>query len=787
MNSKHYPKLVALACVIQAVNATAQTGANKQNSFMLEEIVVTATRRETSLSEVPLSIVAMDQQTLDKQGVRSVGDVMRLTPSITFGQGGQYYGTGQTNIAVRGVFSTSGVPTTGVYIDDTPIQSRTGISPSLTNAYPKIFDLDRVEVLRGPQGTLFGTGSMGGAVRFITPDPLKAPTQFYTRTEVNSTENGDMGYELGVAGGTTIIEDVLGVRASIWQQEEGGYVDRLDRVTKTVAKEDVNSESSTVARIALGWQATDSLVITPSVLYQKLDIDDSSLIEVATSDIGDNDYNSSLYAVPQPHEDEYWLPALKVEFDIGDMTLISNTSYFDRETSTVSDDTALNVILWGAYTGSSLPAQFADDRSNTQNATSQKGFTQEIRLQNTDSANGFDWVVGAFYSDMTTKDSFDASDVNLLEHINFGSDFYGATFDSVEAFFGGVGLYQGQYVISQRSKYNDVQKSVFAQVDYELIDRLTLTVGLRYTDATFDFDNFVAGPLYSSNEGIITAVKSNSKDVTPKFGLSFQATDDNLFYASAAQGVRGESVAEPVGSACADDAARIGFDPLTARKVDADSLWSYELGTKNQLMDGRMVLEGSIYHSKWDDVQTNVLLPGCGVNTTLNFGEATIDGADVSLMVRPLQSLTVSAGVSYMHARYTKQIGDVPGVDRVISKGEHLPVAPWSARLSGEYEFALSQREAYVRGDFTHTRRDGKSLDLASVLVDPDIPRTPSTSVLDLRAGMYFDDLEASFFVNNVLNENALLSYGHDNPGAGIYRSTVYRPRTFGLTLTYRK
>ncbi len=787
MNSKNYPKLVALACVIQAVNASAQTETNNNTSFALEEIVVTATRRESSLSEVPVSIVAVDQQTLDKQGVRSAADIMRLTPSITFGQSGEYYGTGQSNIAVRGIVSTSGVPTTGVYIDDTPVQSRTGVSPSLTNPYPKIFDLDRVEVLRGPQGTLFGTGSMGGAVRFITPDPLRAPTQFYARTEVNHTENGDTGYELGVAGGKQIIEDVLGFRASIWQQEQGGYVDRLDRVTKAVVKKDVNSESSTVARLALGWQATDALVITPAILYQNVEIDDSPLIEVATSDIGDNDYNSSLYAISQPRDDEYWMPSLKVEFDFSDMTLISNTSYFDRETSSVSDDTSLNVILWGAYSGSNLPPQFADNRANTQNKTSQKAFTQEIRLQNTDSTTGLNWVVGAFYSDMTTKDSFDAANVDLLEHINFGSDFYGGTFGSLEEFFGGIGLYEGQYVVSQRSKYKDVQKSLFAQVDYEVIDRLTLTAGLRYTDATLDYDNALAGPLYGTDEFVVTKLKPSNKDVTPKFGVSFQATDDNLFYASASKGSRGESVADPVGGNCGDDAASLGIDPLTARKVESDSLWSYEIGTKNQLMDGRMVLEASAYHSKWEDIQTNVLLPTCGVLTTLNLGEATIDGIDVSMMVRPAESLTFGASFSYMDARYTKQVGEVAGVNRIVTKGKPLPVAPWSMHLSGEYSFSITDREAYVRGDFTHSAHDSTSLDYDSVLTDPDIPRTPSTSVLDLRTGVYFNDLEASFFINNALNENALLSYGHDNFGAGIYRSTVFRPRMIGLTLTYRK
>ncbi len=162
-------------------------------------------------------------------------------------------------------------------------------------------------------------------------------------------------------------------------------------------------------RIALGWRATDNLTITPSVLYQKVTIDDTALIEVATSDRGENDYKNSLYAIPQPHNDEYWLPALKVEFDFGNTTLISNTSYFDRETSTVSDDTSLNVALWAGFPGSSIPPQFADNRANTQNKTSQKGWTQEIRLQSTDSSERLNG-----HSIRTTRDAFDAENVDLL-------------------------------------------------------------------------------------------------------------------------------------------------------------------------------------------------------------------------------------------------------------------------------------------------------------------------------------------------------------------------------------
>jgi outer membrane receptor protein involved in Fe transport len=505
---------------------------------------------------------------------------------------------------------------------------------------------------------------------------------------------------------------------------------------------------------------------------------------VATSDRERNDYRNSLYATPQPHTDRFWLPALKMELALDNAVLISNTSYFTRKTATTSDDTSLNVALWGGYAGSSIPLEFVGNRANTANRTSQKGWTQEIRLQNTDSGERFNWVIGTFYSNSTTRDAFDAENTDLLEMINYGLMNAGEDpVDSVADFLG-VDLYQGLYVVSQRSRYKDVQKSVFAQADYEIVPRLKLTAGLRYTDASFDYQNFVAGPLYAS-DGVTTTLKPTSEEVTPKFGVSFQVDDDNLLYANAAKGVRGSSVAEPVGAGCEDDAATLGFDPLAPRTIQSDSLWSYEIGSKNQLLDGRMAIDVSAYRSKWDDVQTNVLLPQCQVFTTMNLGQAQIDGVDFSAMVVPTNGLTLGVAVSYMDARYTSAL--IVGDTVIRRKGEPLDVAPWSMHLSGEYEFTVRERDLYVRADYTRNTHDSTALNIDSPLVDPDIPRAPATSVLDLRVGVRFNEVDVSLFANNLLNDNPLLSLGHDDAGSGFYRSTTFRPRTIGITATYRR
>jgi iron complex outermembrane receptor protein len=790
---KHFCKALVFGCVsVGAVSAHAQVAdaareprqAASAQSDVLQEIVVTATRREQALSKVPLSVVAMDQQILDKQGVRSADDLMRLTPSITFGQSSQFYGTGQSNISIRGIQSTSGIPTTGVYIDDTPVQTRTGVSPSLTNAYPQIFDLDRVEVLRGPQGTLFGTGSLGGAVRFITPAPVLGGSKLYARSEMSATENGGMGYEAGVAGGAAIVDDTLGFRASISHRYESGYIDRLDRGTGRVAERDINDARSTVGRVALGWKPAEDVTITPSVLFQQSDIDDSSLVDLGSSDTDRNELRNRLFVLPEPHNDRLWLPALKATVDFDGFTLISNTSFLTRKTTTSSDDISLNLALFANYFDYAPPPGLEAPFAFTHNRTSQKSFTQELRLQSADDGP-VNWVTGAFFSRSTTRDQFGGVNTQLLPLINFGLERAGAPPVGSVAEFLGAEPYQGLYVIYQRSRYFDLQKSLFAQVDYEIVPRLKLTAGVRYTDATFELENFVAGPLVAS-EGLPVTLESDSRPVTPKFGISFQADDDNLFYANAAKGVRGSGVSEAEGVRCIDDGAAIGFDPLTARKVQPDTLWSYEVGSKNSLADGRFAIDAAAYHVDWKNVQSTITLPGCQVHTTMSFGDAVVEGIDLSLSAAPLPGLLLSAAMSYTDARYSTDLRKTDGTI-IRRKDEPLDVAPWSMHFSGEYEFVLSQRDLYLRADYTHTTHDDTPLDLDSPLVDPGIPRRPSTSQLDMRAGIHLGDLELSLFVNNVLNAHPWLGLVHSSPADPNLRTTTFRPRTIGLTATFRQ
>jgi outer membrane receptor protein involved in Fe transport len=772
--------------------ATADTGVG--------EIVVTANRREQSLSRVPASIVAKTQVDLDKQGVRSIADIASITPGVTFGQSSVLYGTGQTSIAIRGVDSASGIPTTGVYIDDTPVQTRIGVSPSLSNPYPQVFDLERLEVLRGPQGTLFGSGSVGGAIRFILPKPEYNDVSVYGRTEVATTQHGATSYEAGLAGGAPLVEDKIGFRASVWYRHDGGYIDRLDPLTKDLLDKDINSSNTLSARLAVGFKPTETLTITPSIFYQYQKIADGSRFELATSNRKTGDLKLSLNRIPEPLKDRFYLPAVKMELDLGAATLVSDTSYFYRKTSSQSDDTTLNIALNAGI--SEFPDGFENERYFTDNHTKQTAFTQELRLQDNNSNDRFNWIVGAFFQKSYVRDQFGGTATRVLDLLNIGRANAGEDpYASVPDAFDGVDLYQGQFITYQRNQHRDRQFAIYAQADYEILPRLKLTAGARYTIANYKFTGFTAGPIYTTNGRTDTGDITN-RTLTPKFGVSFQADRNNMFYATASKGVRGAGVSPPVGARCEAEGNAIGFDPYATLTIKPDSIWSYEVGAKSSLFGGKVVIDASAYRIDWKNVQTMFNLPICANYAALNLGDAKIDGFDLAITTKPIDQLTLGGSVAYTHARYTTAINGlvddgtgtgnaVPGVVR--KAGEPFArVAPWTVQLNGEFTQPVGDAEAYARADYSYSSRITKPLDANSPLVDVELGRLRATNQLDLRFGARIDaggDAKAdlSFFINNVTNSQPLLSLYHEQPGSTWYRSGTFRPRTFGVTLSVRR
>ena len=292
--------LLSLQSLCAAQAPTTTSAREDPGPEDVQEVVVTATRREERLQDVPISVSAFSQEKLDQQGLRSIDDPRRLTPGVTFQRNGTgsaaNYNDESSDISIRGIDSEAGTSTTGIYIDDTPVQSR-HISFGSVNAFPELFDVDRVEVLRGPQGTLFGAGAEGGAVRFISPQASLTQDSGYIRSELTTTRNGDPSYELGAAGGGPIIDDVLGFRVSASYRRDGGWVDRVnysltpnppDSLLPTpefnrITQSDANWQETVTLRGALKWAVSDTLSVSPSLYYQQLHINDTASYWVGLS------------------------------------------------------------------------------------------------------------------------------------------------------------------------------------------------------------------------------------------------------------------------------------------------------------------------------------------------------------------------------------------------------------------------------------------------------------------------------------------------------------------------
>lgn len=769
-----YPLI--LFSVVLAMPALS-AAADAPNEASLEEIVVTAQRRTERLQDVPISVLATNQATLDAQGTRSIDDLARLSPGVSFTRGTVSNNFESSNISIRGIDSAAGAATTGLYIDDTPIQSR-HLSFGTFSAYPELFDVERVEVLRGPQGTLFGAGSEGGTLRFITPAPDLTQSKLYVRAEGAGTQHGDPVYELGVAGGTPLIDDRLAFRASVSMRHEGGYIDRYDWRTSTLVDKRANSNKTITARLALKWAITDKLSVTPSIYYQKRTIDGSSAywsIAPGSAETANNLFFGTFRSgaeVPGTGDDRFTLSALKIEWDLGWAQLVSNTSYYDRNQKGYSDYTQFNRSIF-------LGSPFFDTGNNvspTQWGDEQKNFTQEVRLQSTNSAARLNWTVGAF---------FQRARENTIENV----------YDpSLLAFFGVPG---SDGYIYRQDPFNamDKQLALFANADFKVTDRFKLIAGLRVSKAEYEgvaqYSGFVLfGPPVSSTGNI------TEHPVTPRFGAEFRVSPDNLLYLTVAKGFRIGGSNPKVGTTCINDLTNYGLSDVPD-KYSSDSLWSYEVGSKNQFANRRVLLNASAFLIKWKDIQQNVPLINCGFQFTSNLGEMRSTGFDIQTEIRPTEAFSAGATFAYTLAKYTKTAFATPTAAAsgtalpIVSDGDRLGGSPWTLTLFSQVNFPVMAHDGYARIDYQYgaglyhftpgqNPANGGNADV--------IFNTPANSYASLRAGVKWGGWDVSLFSQNLFNSQPKLSRQLDGvPGASpLYLIGTFRPRTIGVTALYR-
>ncbi|WP_044564493.1 TonB-dependent receptor [Azospirillum sp. B4] len=758
---------LALSCASMALvagpgMAQAQSQA-PADADGLTEIIVTAQRRGESISKVPLSVASISQDQMDKEGIRKIDDIARVTPALRFAPSAGVTANNGTNIYIRGLASDVGSATTAIYIDDTPIQIR-NVGYYGGNPYPKVFDLERVEVLRGPQGTLFGAGAEGGAVRFITPQPSFDKLEIYSRAEVASTYNGAASYEAGSAVGGPI-SDTLAIRASAWYQHSGGYIDQLKQGTNTVIDKDVNFSDTREARLAASWRPIDDLTITPSIYYQMEKSNARSDYWEGYGNTSDADYKTGV-ANLEPTRDRFTMPALAMKYRWDNIDIISNTSYFERQQDQTLDYGTYFSFLrsgnpFGSYSNKSL--------SNTADylTLNQRNLTQELRAQSYDNQY-VDWTVGAFYS--RTRQYF----TNYTGSGRFPG-----------VLVNGYKQYDNRYSYVNLVSANDHQYAGYGSVDIKPMEDLKITLAVRYTLDEFSFTDTKDGP---TNAGVRTVktVGQNEGAWTPKVGVSYQLDTDHMLYASATEGFRpGGAQAAVASDFCAGDLKTLGLTS-SPTGYESDNLWSYEGGSKNKLFGGMMSLDASGYLLKWKNIQQSIRLPTCSFSYISNLGEATGKGVELSAAIRPMHGLTFGTELGYTHITYDENIY---GGNNLLLKaaGQRIGGPLWSGHVYGEGEFPVNENVVgYLRADYSFASKNIQQNTQGTYGYDAGLYALGATNYLSLRAGARFSGLDLSLFVDNVTNSTDVLARNHDGVGGTLYYDQSYRPRTIGLTAQYR-
>jgi len=795
---------------------SAAPGQPAEAGSKLEEVVVTATRHSELLSKVPISISAFTKEKLDAIGAKDITDVVRFTPGVMIDA------QGTNSISIRGISSNAGAGTTGIYIDDTPIQTRVNGFNS-DDALPKAFDLERIEILRGPQGTLFGAGAEGGAVRYIMAQPNMNKSDLYARSELAFTKNGNPSYEAGVAGGAPLIDNVLGFRVSAWYRRDGGWIDRVDPFNSNLVLDHAANYTDTFAlRMATKWAASDTVNIIPSLMYQNRYEHAITLYYPFLSDPGSTSFRNAdpdLRSEP----DRYFLPALKVEAGIGDLSLISNTSYYTRREVSGYSGTNYNLGYYQTFnnptntttgyfpmlppppgcneasqyplidgTGIHLCPGIRQYRANAPVTNQQQSFTEEVRLQTDNPNAALTWTAGLFFSktiQTSTEEIVDPMLNSLLQSV------FGLTAPDI---FGGFDLLpNGDSYYAQNSS-RDRQIAAFGEATYAITPKIKATAGLRVSRLNLSFDHFGNGP---QNFGPAGGGGSQSETpVTPKASVSFEPDGNDLFYATYAKGFRAGGANGPVNAAlCQPDLSALGLSqaPVAFR---SDSVNSYELGSKNKIGDSFRIA-ASIYYITWKGIQQNVYMQSCGFQFTSNFGDAVSKGGDVQIEYAPFSSLKFDLAVGRTEAHFTSTAGTpshliAPAGDAVEGQA-YGPAPPWTVALGAQYDFTALDRKSFVRLDYEYWGHSNK----LSPTEDPRTATfvgaftTPAYSWVTARAGMTFGNWSVSAFVDNVFNTHpqildssdafSVLDPFNPNPPSQLITSYTLRPRTTGLTAIY--
>jgi Outer membrane receptor proteins, mostly Fe transport len=755
-----FTALVATAAVAPLANA-ADTPRDMQ---VLQEIIVTATKRTERLQDVPISVSAITSEDIATRGFTNYADYLNSVPGVYF----QDLGAGHGTFRIRGISaSEGGVPsTTATYFGETvtSVLTNQGGKPNL-----RLVDIDRVEVLRGPQGTLFGASALAGVVRIIPNAPnLQEFEANVGMRGWNTEHSGDTSYHVEGTVNIPLINDKLALRVVGYQDEIAGFIDNdfagqpeIDwsaglgapagtLVSPAIApftRRDVNSQDTWGARGTLTWQATDRLSFELMHATQDVKVDSEEFTDPAVGDYG---HSRGLDAFDKGGNGERLdLSTLVVNYDWDAVSLFSASSwtemkrFSDQDIGFLAAASGLPPLPWGLndYSEGEL-------------------FTQEVRLQSR-GEQPLQWTVGAYYLKQEAKFS------------QFVPDY------SCPACLGEVVRGQSFELDAPLAKfYENEQKSIFAQASYDLTEKWTVGLGARYLeDDITDFDIAADGFLIRGTAPGPTTPeppqKGHVSQLNPSAYLRFEPSDSTTLYAQAAKGFRSGVVNPLIADNCLEQAESLGAKDFT----DADTLWNYELGAKTQIADGRLAINGAVYRQKWEGVQLGVTLE-CGFSQVLNAGDATSDGAEIELVAQPTDAWRFNLTYSVNNTEFDNVVPESG-----FRNGERLPDVPkvnGSAGVQYNFDFG-STWSGFLRADYVHVgevRVKFPASDPADeVVLSQDAFDTANARLWFQRAALGF-----GVFGNNLFDERGIGNIGQPSFGA---KENITRPREFGVELRY--
>ena len=766
--------LWALITSCEAVSATPSGSTTSPSAMpVLEEVVVTAQRREESVSRVPISISAFSQADIDTRDMKSLGDIASVTPGVDFRP------VGYSNwFTIRGISQNAGggvaglgPNTTALYVDDAPLQARYA-NAAVPTAVPLVFDVDHIEVLRGPQGTLFGASAEGGAIRVISHKPSLTEFSGFVRAEGSQIDGGGINTELGAAFGGPIVPDQLGFRVSGWSRHDGGFVDNRPVLLGGLQASNVNKGESYSGRAALLWKASSLLTVEAGVYYQRRDQNSADLFDPTIGDPAAGRFISSRGLI-QPIHDSFYTPSLKLVFDLGWSQLTSLTSNLHREDTQGYDYT----LVLPPAVGFPLPTTMADAEP-TIVGTNQTNFTQEIRLQSPNSSEHFHWTVGLYYSNLHQHD------FETVASPTWGAMTLAAT-GKTNLQQWGEDLLNGLYTYVSDQYIGDKQKAVFANVDYDIGAHFSVFGGVRYEKQSSTYVTVSDGLLAGGPSNI--AASSDNTITAPKVGLNWKVDDRTLVYVSMGKGYRPGGAGIPVHlatQACTDQLAKLGG----TSNYEPDYLWSYEVGAKSLLFNQRLSVEGSVYHIDWTNIISAVHVPLCATHISKNLGDAKSDGFDLS--VKALLSTNWTAGlyVGYTNAHYSS---DTAIFGETLSRSGQAvsDISPWNVTAELGYQGRLMDRVVgYGRLENRYNSRNNRLVpaeDSTTTSFDPFVTTNPSVNQLNGRLGIRLaGGSDISLIATNVLNAHPVLNKNIYlvNITSGAF---TIRPRTIGLGYVY--